>query len=301
MKTVIITGANSGLGFETAKKIASNKDYELILACRSKEKAEKAKEDIMNTTGNNHIMTMIMDTSSLKSVRNFVEAFKKLNRKLDVLICNAGISSMHSGTTEEGFELVFATNYLGHFLLTNLLLPFMTENARIINVTSDMHNPPMKLEWVDPENIAHMKAENRSRYSYSKLGNIYFTYELDKRLRKINSKIIVNAFNPGMMNTNFSGGHNNPARTAMIKLTMPERVGDLDKSSTALAEVVMNKKFKDITGSYFDRSTTYKNSSDLSYNEENRQSLWNKSVEWTNLKPTETLDGIIENEFVLKK
>ena len=149
------------------------------------------------------------------------------------------------------------------------------------------------IEWKRPEEIAYMSSENRSRYAYSKLGNIYFTYELDKRLRNIHSRIVVNAFNPGMMNTNFSGGHNSPARTAMVKLTMPERVGDLDKSSTALAEVVMNKEFENITGKYFDRSTNFKESSELSYNVENRIDLWNKSVEWTNLKREETINGIL--------
>ena len=293
LKTVIITGANSGLGFETAKKIAKNKNYQVILACRNKEHAEDAKDKIISETENHNIKTMIIDTSSLKSVKNFVEEFKNLNIKLDVLICNAGISSMHNGITDEGYELVFATNYLGHFLLTNLLMPYMSENARIINVTSDMHNPPGGIEWTNPENIAHMAAENRSRYSYSKLGNIYFTYELDKRLRNIHSNITVNAFNPGMMNTNFSGGHNSKARTAIVKLTMPERLGDLDKSSTALAEVVINEKFNNITGKYFDRSTNYINSSDLSYNEENQIELWNKSIEWSNLKKEETINGII--------
>ena len=278
LKTIIITGANSGLGFETAKKVAKNQNYQVILACRNKDNAEKAKEDIINNTGNNNIRTMIIDTSSLKSVRNFVEEFRNLSLKLDVLICNAGISPMHKGITEEGFELVFATNYLGHFLLTNMLLPYMSENARIINITSDMHNPPGGIEWKNPELLAHPTEEDRRKYSYSKLGNIFFTYELDKRLR-------VNAFNPGMMNTNFSGGHNSKARTAIVKLTMPERLGDLEKSSTALAEVATNEEFNNVTGKYFDRSTKYINSSELSYN--------NKSVEWTNLKEEETLEKIL--------
>lgn len=293
LKTVIITGSNSGLGFETAKKIAKNNNYQVILACRNKELAEKAKENIINETQNNNIIIMSIDTSFLNSVRNFVEEFKKFNLKLNALVCNAGISPMHNGITEEGFELVFATNYLGHFLLTNLLLPYMEDNARIINVTSDMHNPPGGIEWRDPELLAHPIEEDRRKYSYSKLGNIYFTYELNKRLRNINSKIVVNAFNPGMMNTNFSGGHNSATRTAMIKLTMPERVGDLDKSSTALSEIIINEQFTHITGKYFDRSTNCKESSELSYNEENGLKLWNKSIEWTNLSVSETLKGIL--------
>ena len=293
MKTVIITGANSGLGFETAKKIAKNSNFEVILACRNKEHAEEAKNRIIEETKNNNIRTMIIDTSSLSSVRNFVEEFKMLNKKLDCLICNAGISSMHSGTTEDGFELVFATNYLGHFLLTNLLLPYMNKDAQILNITSDMHNPPMGIKWVGPELLAHPAKDDRQKYSYSKLCNIYFTYELDERLKKISSQITVNAFNPGMMKTNFGAGPQDPARIAFIKMTMPERVGDLDKSSSALAELVMNEKYKEYSGKYFDRSTNFKESSKLSYNIENRLDLWNRSVEWTKLQKVETLTGII--------
>lgn len=284
MRTIIITGANSGLGFETAKKIAKNKDYEIILACRNIDKANKAKKEIISETNNNNIIVMEIDTSSLESVRNFATDFKKLNKKVYGLINNAGISPMgHNGISKDGVEIVCATNYLGHFLLTHLLLPYLEENAKIFNVTSDMHNPPGGMKWIDPELLFHPIENDRKKYSYSKLCNIYFTYELDEMLRKDNSNILVNAFNPGMMNTNFSGGHNSPARTAMVKLTMPERLGDLDKSSSALAELVVNDEYKD-TCKYYDRSTNYINSSELSYNVENRKDLWEKSLTITGIK-----------------
>ena len=284
MRTIIITGANSGLGFETARKIAKDKNYRVILACRNMEKGNSAKDEIVNGTGNENIIPMELDISSLESVRAFVDNFKKLNTKVYGLINNAGISSMgHDGLSADGIEIVMATNYLGHFLLTNLLLPYMEEDGKIFNVTSDMHNPPGGIEWRDPEELFHPKENDRRKYSYSKLSNIYFTYELDDILRKENSNILVNAFNPGMMNTNFSGGHNSKARTAMVKLTMPERLGDLDKSSSALVELVISDEYKD-SGKYYDRSTKYVNSSELSYNIENRKDLWNKSLSITGLK-----------------
>lgn len=284
MRTIIITGANSGLGFETAKKIANNKEYEIILACRNLKKGKEAKDEIVAETNNKNINVMEIDTSSLKSVRNFVEEFKKLNKKIYGLINNAGISSMgHDGLSVDGIEVVCATNYLGHFLLTNLLLPYMENKAKIFNVTSDMHNPPGKMEWVDPELLFHPLINDRRKYSYSKLCNIYFTYELDEILRKNDSNILVNAFNPGMMDTNFSGGHNSSIRTIIVKLTMPERLGNLDKSSTALKELITDDKFKD-TGKYYDRSTNYINSSELSYNIYNRKDLWNKSLKITEIK-----------------
>ena len=284
MRTIIITGANSGLGFETAKKIAKDKNYKVILACRNLEKANIAKEEIIKVSGNENIEVLELDTSSLESVRNFISEFKKLDTKVYGLINNAGISPMgHDGLSVDGVEIVMATNYLGHFLLTNLLLPYMEDDGKILNVTSDMHNPPRGIEWKDPNELFHPIGNDRRKYSYSKLCNIYFTYELDEILRNNNSHILVNAFNPGMMNTNFSGGHNSKARTRMVKLTMPERLGDLDKSSSALTELTINDTYKD-TGKYYDRSTNYINSSELSYNVENRKDLWNKSLSITGLE-----------------
>ena len=278
MKTVVITGANSGLGFATAKKIAKNQDYQVILACRNMEKAGHAKDEIISETGNQNIITLELDTSSLESVRNFVDEFKELNLRLYGLINNAGISPMgHDGLSKDGVEIVCATNYLGHFLLTNLLLPEMEQGGKIINITSDMHNPPGGLTWTDPELLFHPTANDRRKYSYSKLCLIYFTYELDEILKNQNSHILINAFNPGMMDTNFSGGHNSKIRTTMVKKMMPERVGDLDKSSTALAELITNDNFKD-SGKYYDRSINSADSSELSYNIENRKDLWEKSI-----------------------
>ena len=285
MKTVIITGANSGLGFETARKVANNKDYKVILACRNMDKAEQAKEKIIGDTGNDNIVTMQLDTSSLASVRAFAEKIIASGEKADVLVNNAGISAMgNNGMTEEGFELVFATNYLGHFLLTQLLLPYMADGGRIYNVSSDMHNPPGGIKWLGAEALAHPSEVDRRKYSYSKLCMIYLTHELDRRLREEGRNITVNSFNPGFMaDTNFSKG-GGKARELVVKATMPDRYGKLGNSSDALALLVTEEKFGNISGEYFDRSTDTARSSELSYNSENAAALWQKSLEYTGLK-----------------
>ena len=269
MKNVIITGANSGLGFETAKKIARNHDFRVILACRNEEKAAQAKSDIVSTTSNGQIDVIKLDTSSLVSVRAFAEAFIDRYGTVDVLINNAGISPMReSDVTEEGFEIVFATNYLGHFLLTQLLLPHFCDNGRILNVTSDMHNPPGGIAWKGVEYLAHEALNDRQRYSYSKLCMIYFTHKLAEVLKGQGSSVTVNSFNPGFMAaTNFSGGHMDKARALVVKTTMPDRYGDLETSSG-------------VSGLYYDRSTNTKGSSDLSYVKENQEELWQKSLEY---------------------
>lgn len=284
MKNVIITGANSGLGYETALKIAHDTNCRVILACRNETKANAAKEKIIEATGNTNVETMILDTSLLSSVRAFVSQYPEAYGTVDVLINNAGISPQKSGFTEEGYELVFATNYLGHFLLTQMLLPHFSETARIINVTSDMHDPPGGIEWKGVEYLAHPKADDRRRYSYSKLCNIYFTYKLAEVLKDKGSAVTVNAFNPGYMaDTNFSGTPGNAERAMHIKLTMPERYGELGSSSQALAEIAVSEKYAGITNSYFDRSFGVKASSPLSYNKENRDELWKKSLEYCGL------------------
>lgn len=296
MKTVMITGADSGLGFETAKKVAGSgkNEYSVILACRNADKAERAGQDIISDTGNQNITVQILDTSSLASVRKCVSELQAKNIHLDALVCNAGISPMHSGTTEEGFELVFATNYLGHYLLTMELLPFMNPKARILCVTSDMHNPPMGIKWKDADYLAYHAQNDRQRYSFSKLCAILFTYRLASELKKRGSSITVNCFNPGFMAaTNFSGGHGGSARAVMVKAAMPDRYGTLEGSSSALASLVTDDKYAAVSGKYFDRTYGIGNSSDLSHDEKVQEELWTKSQEYTGIKADDLLNEVI--------
>lgn len=293
MKTVIITGANSGLGFETAKKIAGySNDFEIILACRNIQKGENARMKIIEETENPNILFMQLDTSSLESVKKFVENYKtNHNKPVYALLCNAGISGVGQDKkqmTEEGFDIIFATNHLGHFLLTNLLLPFMDKDGKILVTSSDMHKPILKadetFEWLGTEAIAHPNDEmaiNPIRYSYSKLCNLYFVYELAGRLKEQDSKIKVNAFNPGLMKTNFVSSSTNEKMFEYVRINMPERYGDLENSSSALAELTYSDDIILSSGHFYDRSTRPCFTSALSYNEENAKELWQRSEEYT--------------------
>ena len=286
LKTIILTGASSGLGFETVKKIAKTfKNYRIIMACRNLEKANAKKEEIERETQNKNLIVMEIDTSSLNSVKNFVTNYKNSSYgKIYSLVCNAGIAGSSSQKTKDGFDLVFETNHLGHFLLVNSLIPLMEENGRIINVSSDMHDPPKmffpNFEWIGAEKLAKPDEElgkSRSRYPYSKLCNIYFTYELIRRIG--DKKLFINAFNPGYMPETGLSGPNikiDPERINFIKKTLPDRVGDLDKSSQALCDLITMEDFKE-TGKFFDRSTKFIKTSELSYNEKNAKELWDLS------------------------
>lgn len=279
-KTVIITGANSGLGFETAKRIAADPVFQIILACRNSEKAEYAAAKIEEETGNHHVLCMDLDTASLESVRRFEMAYNsKGYGKVYALLCNAGINGLHRGMTADGFDIVFETNHLGHFMLTNLFLPHMEASGRIFVTSSDMHNAPMKkMTWTGTETLAHPTSdfgEDSIRYSYSKLCNLYFVYELSERLGKQGSRICVNAFNPGLMKTNFMTL--TKASMEFVKRTMPKRYGDLEQSSCALAELVASGDLVKESGLYYDRSIFPCPSSELSYNKENAEELWEAS------------------------
>ena len=284
LKNIIITGASNGLGLETVKKIANNfKNYRIIMACRNLSKANSVKDEIIKDTENPNLIVMEIDTSSLESVKNFVLNYKKSSYgKIYALVCNAGIGGFSKGISKDGFDLIFATNHLGHFLLVNSLISEMEENGRIIIVSSDMHDPPKQLvpnfSWIDIENIAKPNENLKSnvRYSLSKLCNLYFTYELKKRMK--DKKIFINAFNPGFMpETGLKGNIKfTPEAIKNIEKICPERMGDLNKSSQALCDIITMENLKN-NGEFFDRDTKTIKTSELSYNENNAKELWEKS------------------------
>lgn len=276
-KTIIITGANSGLGFESAKKIAMvSNDFHLILACRNMEKAKQAKKKIIQESGNPNVICMELDTSSLDSVRRFVNTYEKENYgPVYALLCNAGVNGKNTGLTKDGFDIVFETNHLGHFLLTKLMLPHIETNGKIFVTSSDMHDAPgCTMEWLGTEKLAHpdsSMATDSIRYAYSKLCNLYFVYELARRLKE-DCNIWVNAFNPGLMQTNFMSLDNDFIE--FVRHTMPKRFGDLEMSSDALAKLVTSEKIVTNSGLYYDRSINTCHSSALSYNIDNAKELW---------------------------
>ena len=289
MKTIIIAGGNSGLGFETAKRIAmTGGDYSLILACRDSEKGKSASERLISETHCSNVRAMKLDLASLESVREFAA---RIDGPIYALDNNAGISGSAAGlgqTTIDGLDVIFQSNHLGHFLLTNLLLPKMADDARILNISSDMHNPPQgPLTWNGTDAIArnaeHLK---NTRYFYSKLCNLYFTYELDRKLRAKGSRITCNAMNPGFMPmTNLqAGGTLTQEQIDHVRRTMPERCGDLGRSAAVAAELLMSEEFAGISGKYYSMSTTPKESSELSYNTVNARELWDASVKLSGLE-----------------
>ncbi|HEY9297998.1 MAG TPA: oxidoreductase, partial [Phormidium sp.] len=199
-KIAVVTGANSGLGYETALELAK-KDVEVILACRTLQKAEEAKSRITNEFPEAQLRSMAIDVSNLRTVREFVTQFQKQYKTLDLLINNAGIMMSPYSVTEDGFENQLATNYIGHFALTGLLLPLLTGTvgSRVVTLSS------LSYKWAEIEfNDLHARQgySRRKAYGQSKRACLIFAYELQRRLVTAGYSTLSIAAHPGLSKTN---------------------------------------------------------------------------------------------------
>ena len=204
-KTVIVTGGNSGLGFESVKAFAL-KGAKVIMACRSIIKGEEAKKQIVKFFSTADIVVMELDLTDLKSIRKFASEFKQNHTHLDVLLNNAGIMMVPYGLTKDGFENQMGTNHLGHFALTGLLLGVLKKNpaSRVVNVSSMAHSSGE----MDFNNLLYENGKDYSplkAYGRSKLSNLLFTYELQRFFEKNKINCMALAAHPGLSDTNL--GH----------------------------------------------------------------------------------------------
>lgn len=199
-KTAVITGGNSGLGFETAKGLIGM-EARVILAVRNTEKGHIARKELLKLHGSAEIIVMSLDLASLDSIRSFVEQFRKSFDTLDLLINNAGIMAPPYGKTVDGFELQLGSNHFGHFALTALLLPMLekTSDSRIVTVSSRAHSHG-SIDFSNLDGATGYQA--KKFYNQSKLANLYFALELDKRFKKHGFQTISVACHPGVSATN---------------------------------------------------------------------------------------------------
>ena len=195
-RIVIVTGSSSGIGYETARVLA-NKQASVIIAVRNLEKGNKALAKIIQQNKDADVRVMELDLANLASVNNFAENFQKNYSRLDLLINNAGVMIPPYSKTTDGFELQFGTNHLGHFALTGQLLKLLisTKASRIVNVSSGAHNFG-KLDF-DDLNWEKRNYAQWTAYGDSKLANLYFTYELDRKLKEQGINTLVTASHPG--------------------------------------------------------------------------------------------------------
>ncbi|KAM6900802.1 retinol dehydrogenase 12, like [Xenentodon cancila] len=196
-RTAVITGANTGIGKETAMDLAK-RGARVIIACRDMDKAQVALKEIIESSGSDNIVCMKLDLADTKSIREFAEAIIKNEPTLNILINNAGVMVCPYGKTADGFEMQIGVNHIGHFLLTYLLLDLIKRSApaRIINVSSMAH------AWgsINLEDINSEKSYNKTKaYAQSKLANVLFTRSLAKRLE--GSDVTTYSLHPGVVQT----------------------------------------------------------------------------------------------------
>ena len=321
-KMVVITGGNTGLGYECARAIASDQEWRVVLAVRSAEKGERAALRIAEETANPAVEAMPLDLASLASVRSFAGALARRDDlpPLRALVCNAGVQVV-SGTTytEDGFEETFGVNHLGHFLLVNLLLGQLQAPARIVSVSSGTHDPDRRTGMPAPHyrgarTLAHPEkypeegAEEgpgkvgRRRYTTSKLCSAMFAYELDRRLRAEGmstpgAPVDANAFDPGAVpGTGLARDWGPLARLAWDKgvaqlVPVLRRLGvsfsTPEASGRALARLVTDPSLEGVSGTYFEIDERAR-TSEVSYDREKARELWETSAALVGLEPTET-------------
>jgi NAD(P)-dependent dehydrogenase (short-subunit alcohol dehydrogenase family) len=203
-RRVVITGANSGIGLQTAR-ILGSRGAEIVMACRNLEKAEAAAREVPGYAAG-RVSLRQLDVSSLASVRAFATAFAADHDGLDVLVNNAGVLGAPQGTSVDGVETHFATNHLGHFALTNLLLPLIRD--RVVVTSSREH----RSGDLDVDDLDWQRREYGAfkAYAQSKLANLLFLLELDRRLAGAGSTVRAVAAHPGASATHITSGSGNP-------------------------------------------------------------------------------------------
>ena len=278
-KICLITGASSGIGKAAALKLA-DLGASLILLSRNEKKGEKICDQIRKMNNKAQVKFYRVDLSSMKEVRSAVERIKLDFNHIDVLINNAGARFDKSFKNDEGIELTFATNHLGHLLLTLALIEILKKSSqgRIINISSPAHS--RATEDLD-DIVSPVSYDRRLAYGRSKLSNLYFTYELSSRLK--NTSITVNAVDPGGVATNFSRNNGLYAwlkhylsYILQLKLISPQ------KAAETIVYLSSSDDVSNITGKYFFEKKEI-NSSPASYNREAALKLWLLSLKLTGI------------------
>jgi NAD(P)-dependent dehydrogenase (short-subunit alcohol dehydrogenase family) len=202
--TAVVTGASSGVGLEVARGLASRGAH-VVLAVRSTQRGQVCASAILKTSRRASLEVMALDLADMASIHRFAEALGSKLEALDLLVNNAGVASASLRRTANGFELVFGTNHLGHFSLTGLLLPtvLVSPKARVVTVTSMAHAKG----HIDFDNLDGSNGYEPARaYAQSKLANVLFAYELQRRLSAVGAEQISVAAHPGWAATNMTVG-----------------------------------------------------------------------------------------------
>ncbi|XP_011030150.1 PREDICTED: short-chain dehydrogenase TIC 32, chloroplastic-like isoform X1 [Populus euphratica] len=260
--TAIVTGASSGIGAETARVLAL-RGVHVVMGVRNLEAGRAVKEAIVKGNPNAKLDAMDLDLSSMASVKKFAEDFKSLNLPLNLLINNAGIMATPFMLSRDNIELQFATNHVGHFLLTNLLMETIRKTARasrkegrIVNVSSRRH------KFSYPEGIRFAKLNDPSGYNslsaygQSKLANILHANELGRQLKEDRVEVTANSVHPGLIATNLFRHYS--FLTGLVGLVGKYVIKNVQQGAATTCYVALHPKVKGMSGQYFADSSIAK-------------------------------------------
>ncbi len=316
---ILVTGGNSGIGYECVRKLARER-LPIVIASRDRAASKAAVERLQSETGNQDVSEMGLDLGSLAAIRSFAKEIEERDVPIRALVCNAGLQTSGKKVilSADGFERTFAVNHLGHFLLVNLLLRRLAANppSRIMVVASGVHDPKLRTGMPKPD-IGHFDVlaqsggakpdafDPRVAYVNSKLCNVWFTYELIRRIAAagIVSKerpLSVNAYEPGLVPGSGLAREYPPAlrwvwlrvlpAIARVATRFTPAINPADKAGEALARLVLDPSLERISGKYFPSHARWGEapSSEASYDTTRAAALWEASVRLTRLTPDES-------------
>ena len=264
-KTALITGSTDGIGKQTALELA-NRFSNIIIHGKNKEKIEKTVKFIRDNTSNENIDFVKADLSVLNDIKEMSEILQKKYEKIDVLINNAGIFTHKKIITPDGFELTFMINYLSHFYLTYLIFPLLNnKGTRIVNVSSMAHSSDLDFDNLQGEK----RYDGYTAYSYSKLMNILFTFELAERAKKYN--ITSNCLHPGVINTK------------LLREGWGMGGSSVEIGAQTSVFLAKSNEVSEITGKYFVNKSV-SNPARISFDSDTRKKLWNLSEDLLSIK-----------------
>ena len=269
-KIAVITGTTHGIGRVTSRELAKS-GYTVVMMCRDYDAAMLERQAILAQVPGAAVRVVRCDLASLQSVREGAQTVRREFDRITLLINNAGMVSTRRRMSVDGFELTFATNHLGPFLLTQLLLDRMSEAGRIITVSSRVHYQGK----LDLARIADPKAryDSRGAYARSKLANVLHTLALARRL--VATKVTANCLHPGVVATNLL-----PRWLRIIKPLISPVIFDAERGARTTLYLALSGDVTGVSGRYFDENHAVQPAAAVANDLELQEALWQASERW---------------------
>jgi len=277
--TAVITGTTHGIGFVTSRELA-RAGLTVVMLCRDLDAADRVRAAILGTVPQAKVHSVRCDLASLTSVRDCAQTVRRDFGRIGWLINNAGMVSTWRKTSVDGFELTFATNHLGPFLLTELLRDRMADEGRIINVASRAHyRGKMDLTGIAGRGARY---DAQAAYARSKLANVMHTFALARRLLG-SSRVTVNCLHPGVVATNLL-----PRWLRIIKPLLSPNIIDAERGARTTLYLALSNDVAGMSGRYFDEHQKEQRAAPLAYDVTLQEALWDASQRWVRESRTES-------------